>query len=213
MAKLNQRVWTNSSLTEKTKLRVYQACVMSTLLYGSESWTPYTRHGRRLNTFHLRCLRRILQIKWQVRVPNTEVLERASMLSMQTTLSERRLRWIGHVRRMDEGRIPKDLLYGELVQGTRPTGRPKLRYRDVTKRDFLQCGVAIDSWEQQASDRSAWRRVVKEGIRSAEDKRLRTNTEKRKRQKGQQQQPQQQPPYLCSKCGRDCHSRVGLQSF
>ncbi|KAK4299068.1 hypothetical protein Pmani_028620 [Petrolisthes manimaculis] len=33
MARLNKRVWNNPSLTEKTKLRVYQACVLSTLLY------------------------------------------------------------------------------------------------------------------------------------------------------------------------------------
>ena len=136
MAKLNQRVWNNSSLTEKTRLRVYQACVLSTLLYGSESWTPYASQERRLNTFHLRCLRRILHIKWQDRVSNTEVLKRAGTTSMQGILSERRLRWLGHVRRMDEGRMPKALLYGELAQGTRPKGRPKLRYKDVTKRDM-----------------------------------------------------------------------------
>ncbi|WP_353805818.1 hypothetical protein, partial [Acinetobacter baumannii] len=37
MARLNRRVWKNLSLTMKTKLRVYQACVISTLLYGSET--------------------------------------------------------------------------------------------------------------------------------------------------------------------------------
>jgi hypothetical protein len=58
MARLNQRVWNNLNLTEKTKLRVYQACVLSTLLYSSEAWTTYTSHERKLNSFHLRCLRR-----------------------------------------------------------------------------------------------------------------------------------------------------------
>ena len=63
MAKLNQRVWNNSRLTEKTRLRVYQACVLSTLPYGSETWTTYARHEKKLNSFHMRCLRRLLQIK------------------------------------------------------------------------------------------------------------------------------------------------------
>lgn len=41
LAKLSKRVWNTSSLTEMTKLRVYQGCMLSTLLYGSELWTTY----------------------------------------------------------------------------------------------------------------------------------------------------------------------------
>ena len=62
---------------------------------------------------------------------NTEVLERANMRSMYTILCERRLRWVGHVKRMDRGRLPKDLLYGELAEGLRHAGRPKLHFKDV----------------------------------------------------------------------------------
>ena len=43
MSKLNRRVWQNNNLTQITKLHVYQACVLSTLLYSSEAWTTYTR--------------------------------------------------------------------------------------------------------------------------------------------------------------------------
>ena len=62
MARLTKRVWSNAMLTTNTKMRVYQACVVSILLYGSESWTLYSRQERRLNTFHMRCLRKILGI-------------------------------------------------------------------------------------------------------------------------------------------------------
>ena len=55
MACLAKRVWDNPILTINTKMRVYQACVLSTLLYGSEAWTLYSCHERRLNAFHLRC--------------------------------------------------------------------------------------------------------------------------------------------------------------
>ena len=81
MAQLSKRVWTNKQLTLNTKLKVYQACVLSSLLYGSESWTTYARQENRLESFHIRCLRRILGIKWQDRVTNTAVLEKVNSLS------------------------------------------------------------------------------------------------------------------------------------
>ena len=37
MSKLSQRVWENQKLTIPTKMAVYRACIISTLLYGSES--------------------------------------------------------------------------------------------------------------------------------------------------------------------------------
>ena len=106
-ARLTNRVWKNNKLTVRTKMAVYSACVLSTLLYGSESWTLYSRQERRLNTFHMRNLRRILDIKWQDRKTNEEVLNRAQMPSLYT-LQQHRLRWLGHVHRMADGRIPKD---------------------------------------------------------------------------------------------------------
>lgn len=69
-------------------------------------------------------------------MPNTEVLDRADLPTMYTLLRQRRMRWIGHLRRMEDGRIPKDILYGELAAGKLPRGRPQLRYKDVCKRDM-----------------------------------------------------------------------------
>ena len=74
---------------------------------------------------------------------------------MHTLLKQRRMRWLGHVLRMDNGRIPKYLLYGELAQGKRPTGRPQLRYKDVCKRNLKAMDVDLATWEAAASDRTA----------------------------------------------------------
>lgn len=43
---------------------------------------------------------------------------------MFTLLRQRRRRWVGLVRRMKDGRILKDILYGELASGKRTVGRP-----------------------------------------------------------------------------------------
>ena len=68
---------------------------------------------------------------WKEKITNNEVLIKAGIPSMYTRLRQRRLRWLGNVHRMDDGRIPIDLLYGELAKGKRLVGRPKLRYKGV----------------------------------------------------------------------------------
>ena len=108
-------------------MAVYIACVISTLLYGSETCTTYAGQESRLNTFHLRSIRRILGISWLDEVTNADVLSRAGLHIMYTLLRQRRQRWLGHVRRMDDGRIPKYILYGELALGRRTTGHPHIR--------------------------------------------------------------------------------------
>ena len=215
MSKLNRRVWQNNNLTQMPKLCVYQAFVLSTLLYSSEVWTTYTTQEKKLNSFHLRWLRRILDISWQDKITNTEVLERASSFSMYTLLSQRRSRWLGHVHRMANGRIPKDMLYGELVTATRTVGRPYLRYRDTCKRDMKMAGIDTTTWEAAADDRGHWRAVVKAGMKRGEENRSvheAVKMEKRKQKSSHPAHPPQSTIYICHKCGRDCHARVGLIS-
>ena len=171
MARLTKRVWSNTMLTTNTKMRVYQACVLSTLLYSCESWTLYTRQELRLNAFHLRSIRKILGITWQDRVPNKDVLARAKIPSMFALLSQRRLRWVGHVVRMQDGRIPKEIMYGELATGTRPTGRPFLRFKDVCKRDLKSGKIRPADLESTADDRDAWSLTVKSGVNLCERRR------------------------------------------
>ena len=211
MSRLTKRVWTNNKLTEHTKVQVYRACVVSTLLYGSETWTLHAGQERRLNSFHMRCLRRIFNINWQDRISNNAVLERAGVPSLHTLLKQRRMRWLGHLVRMEDGRIPKDLLYGELAQGTRSTGRPQLRFKDVCKRDLKALNIDLTTWETSASDRSTWRQLTRRALSRFEDSVRQRNEEKRQKRKTQTIE-QHDTSFVCSKCGRKCLSRIGLHS-
>ena len=42
---------------------------------------------------------------------------------------------------MDDGRMPKDILYAELKSGKRQTGRPLLHYKDVCKQDLKSYNI------------------------------------------------------------------------
>ena len=61
----------NSKLTEHTKVKVYTACILSTLLYGSQSWTLCLRQEGRLHSFNMHCLRHIFGISWREKYPTT----------------------------------------------------------------------------------------------------------------------------------------------
>nr|VZI13062.1 unnamed protein product [Spirometra erinaceieuropaei] len=84
--RLQSTVWNRHGLQLSTKLKMYKAVILPTLLYGAETWTVYTRQARRLNHFHLSCLRRILRLNWQDRIPDTDVLEQTGMLSIYSML-------------------------------------------------------------------------------------------------------------------------------
>nr|VZI31650.1 unnamed protein product [Spirometra erinaceieuropaei] len=95
-------VWNSHGHTLSTKLKMYKTDILPTLLYGAETWTVYKKQARRLNYFHLSCLRCIPRLNWQDRIPDTDVLERAGILSINTMLRQRQLRWSGHLVRMDD---------------------------------------------------------------------------------------------------------------
>ena len=120
--RLRGSFWDRSGIRLDTKQKVYKAVVLPTLLYVCETWTDYQRHAKGLNHFHTSCLRKLLKVKWQDRIPDTEVLKRAGMQSVHTLLKLPQLRWTGHVTRMPEERLPKKIVYGELEMGQRSHG-------------------------------------------------------------------------------------------
>ena len=67
------RVWRQRNLSLVTKLRLYETCVLSLLLYCAESWTLLKADVNRLQAVHMRSLRRILGIRWFDHVTNVEV--------------------------------------------------------------------------------------------------------------------------------------------
>ena len=110
LGRLKKSVWERRGISHRTKLQVYRAVVLTTLLYGCETWTIYRRHDKQLHQFHLRCLRCILNIRWQDKISDTEVLERAQLPSVITTMHKAQIRRVGHVFEMSDSRIPKQLL-------------------------------------------------------------------------------------------------------
>ena len=112
---------------------------------------------------------------------------------------------------MEDGRIPKDILYGELASGKRPLGRPHLRFKDACKRDMKALDIDPEHWESIAADRDRWRCLLHDQLREGENKMHNAAIDKRKRRKAAPTTPSASN-HICPNCSRDCHSRIGLVS-
>ncbi|KAI8519370.1 hypothetical protein Bbelb_026270 [Branchiostoma belcheri] len=127
------------------------------MLYASETWTLYRRHIRSLERFHIRCLQRILGLKWWHKVPHVEIRRRANVDPMETILLQRQLRWTGHLIRLPPNRLPRQVLYGELTHGRRAVGGQYKRFKDCLKHNLKKCDIPTQDLEHCAADRSGWR--------------------------------------------------------
>ena len=119
-------LWRRNDIKLSTKGRVYSAAVRSVLLYGSETWPLKAEDIRRLSVFDHRCLRSIGKIWWEHRISNTEVRRRVlgpKNMSVIEQLHNHRLRWLGHVLRMSDDRLPRWALFAEPKSSwKRPSG-------------------------------------------------------------------------------------------
>ena len=197
-------------ISQETKLKVYMAVVLTVLLYACESRTVYSRHARKLNHFHTKCLRIMLSIKWQDMVPDTEVLTRTGIPSIHTLLQKAQVRWTGHVKRMPDDSLPKQLLYGELCYGKRSVGGQKKRFKDTLKKTLTSFNIDVTNWEAYAQDRPMWRRMIHNGARTAKTNRIAEAQTKRAARKARLHSAG--PTYPCPECGRVLQARIGLVS-
>jgi hypothetical protein len=120
---------------------------------------------RALAVFERKILRKIYgPVKenelWRIRRNN----ELEAIIKRENTvrfIKCQRIRWLGHVERMQDTAIPKKM-YGKLY-ATRRSGRPKMRWMDDVSTDLRKVGIneCRERERERARDREAWRRIVK----------------------------------------------------
>jgi len=80
-------------------------------------------------------------VSWKDKITNEEVRVRIRQHSIENITSERILRWLGHLTRMDHQRIPQQALYWEVPGFKRGPGRPRTNSRGVIKKDIQRMGL------------------------------------------------------------------------
>ena len=82
-------------------------------------------------------------------------------------------RWAGYLTRMDDDRLPEQLLYGELQRGRRQIHKPKKRFKDVVQNNLKAISIDVEDWEKMTENRlSVWRKVIYDGCKGFEARRV-----------------------------------------
>ena len=74
-------------------------------------------------------------------------------------IKTRKLRWAGHVARMEVGRSDFKILTGKPT-GKRPLGRPRRRWEDNIRMDLDGIGINAGNWIDSAQVRNYCRALV-----------------------------------------------------
>ena len=107
---ISRLVWYQPKIKVLTKLKLFKAIILPTLLYGSETWNLLQHNIQRLQVFVKRCLRIITGTSLWVKMRNTQLRNKANINRVDVMIQKRRLQWLGHVERMHDDRLPKKLL-------------------------------------------------------------------------------------------------------
>ena len=125
-----QNLSSSSLLSKNLKIKIYRTIILPVVLYGCETWSLTLREEHRLRVSENRVLRRIFGPKrdgvtgeWR-KLHNEELNSLYSSSSIVRAINSRRMRWAGHVARMEEGRGVHKVLVVK-PEGKRPLGRPR----------------------------------------------------------------------------------------
>jgi hypothetical protein len=114
----------------------------------------------RLSVFENRVLRRIFGPKREedglwIKLHNDELHSLYSSPNIVRVTKSRRMRWVGHVARMEEGRDVYSVLVGR-PEGKRPLGRPRHRWENNIKIDLRETEIDGVNWIRLAQNMVQW---------------------------------------------------------
>jgi hypothetical protein len=159
-----QKFFENKNISRKLKTRQKNTIIDKTLTYASETWTLTKRDRKQLNIFERKVYRRIFgpvydnkKENWRI-LTNKEIYASVKKPIIIETIRLNRLRWFGHVQRMEENRIPKRVLHMNLGT-TRLRGRPRNGCQDEVREDGRIVGG--EGWQEKVHNREEWKKLLR----------------------------------------------------
>ena len=149
------------------KIRMLRAEVLETMLCGCVTWSPraclYDTLRRAHHKFLTRCIGWRKYNRADRPISYLDMLIKTGSESIEATLRRRRILFAGFLARMEDTRLPKRVMFGEMVGGAGCVGGQEKEWVGCFL-DYLRAfGINADQWTTAAQDEGEWRRTVEQG--------------------------------------------------
>ena len=169
--KNNTHIYKSHKVNLKNKIRNFTCYEESIFLYNCEIWTLTKTMNNTIDAFQRKKLRHAIGIYYPKKISNEDLYKKTKQVAWSKKIKRRRLKYFGHVCRMDESTPAKQALIETIKQNTiRKQGKPKLTWLQTVINDLKELGIIpnIDFKNifELANDSDRWRStIVKPAIR------------------------------------------------
>ena len=134
---------------------------MTVVKYGSEAWALRKADENLLDVFQRNCLRIVLGTRLTDRISNSRLYEKCGSIPFSRATMKERLKWLCHVLRMKNDRLPKIILFGQPSGAARKAVRPRLGWEDFINKDSRDLETSWDGVKREGLNRVGCRRSVR----------------------------------------------------
>jgi hypothetical protein len=171
------KVWAHATISRVRKLRVFQVCVESKLLFNIHAAWLNVSERRRLDAFQAKCLRKVIGVKpsFISRVSNEEVRTRANCRPLSSILTQRQLMLMGRLAARPDTDIMRQSVFSPgAFEPRKPVGRRRRgRPRNIWTTAVFQLAIGVagtkqallDLWQNTSAAKAAWQDRVQRSCR------------------------------------------------
>ena len=193
-----------TSLSLKTKLRIFSSIAKSVLLYRSETWQLTATLINKIQVCVNKCLRRILGIRWPERIRNEDLWQQTGQEPIETERKKRSWRWIGHTVRKEDGK------HRQSCTGVESTGETEERAPHTGLEENAHDRAEGEKHQVDEMQENGKEQDEVESTSGRPMFHLGTKWTKRERDRRSSDKPHDKPNETCYYCGKPGHGHKAL---